>query len=57
MPAEKYVLQCAECKSNNFVGEKTRKGNAPKLTLNKFCPPCGKHTKHVETRNKTIQSK
>jgi len=54
MPAEKLVLQCKECKANNYVTAKNRQNTRERLTRRKYCPPCGRHT---ETRNKTIQAK
>ncbi|MGQ9730961.1 MAG: 50S ribosomal protein L33 [Candidatus Zipacnadales bacterium] len=57
MPSEKFVFQCKECKSNNYVTAKNRQNVRDRLTRKKYCPPCGRHTEHIETRNKTIQSK
>jgi len=50
MAAEKYAFQCSQCKALNYVKSKTRKPNAPKVTVRKFCRPCGRHTEHSETR-------
>jgi len=57
MPSEKFVFQCKECKANNYVTAKNRQNVRDRLTRRKFCPPCGRHTEHTESRNKTIQSK
>jgi large subunit ribosomal protein L33 len=57
MPAEKLVLQCTECKANNYVSAKNRQNVRERLRRKKYCPACRRHTEHSETRNKTIQAK
>jgi large subunit ribosomal protein L33 len=57
MPADKLVLQCTECKANNYVSAKNRQNVRDRLRRNKYCPVCRRHTEHSETRNKTIQAK
>ncbi len=57
MPAEKLVLQCTECKGNNYVSAKNRQNVRDRLRRKKYCPACRRHTEHGETRNKTIQAK
>ncbi len=51
VPAELVILQCDECKSQNFVKPKNRRtmGNK-KLQFRKYCPKCNKHTIHKEAR-------
>jgi large subunit ribosomal protein L33 len=49
---DKFVLECAECKDENYVKSKNRQNNPDKLSLSKYCPKCRQHTKHVETRLK-----
>ncbi len=50
MPQTKIILQCNKCKANNYVTSKNRQNVSDKLALKKFCPTCGGHTKHQETR-------
>ena len=57
MPAEKLVLQCTECKANNYVSAKNRQNVRERLKRKKYCATCRRHTEHSETRNKTIQAK
>ena len=43
------TLVCVDCLSRNYVTHK--KGNSSeRLELKKFCPKCGKHTIHKETK-------
>lgn len=46
----KVTLRCAECKQRNYNTMKNKKNTTEKLELSKYCPFCGKHTKHVETK-------
>jgi len=48
--AEQFWFACKECKSLNYVGAKNKSKQREKMSLKKFCKPCGKHTSHVETR-------
>ena len=49
--AREYVsLECPGCSSRNYRTSKKTKGGAPRLELQKFCPSCRKHTKHVEKK-------
>jgi large subunit ribosomal protein L33 len=50
VPQTKFILQCSECKTHGYVTTKNRQNVPDKLTLNKFCRKCGKHTKHAEAR-------
>ncbi len=50
MPQTKIILQCSECEMRNYVTTKNRQNVPDNLTLNKFCPKCGRHTKHEEKR-------
>ncbi len=47
----KVRLKCSVCGSINYTTKK-RVGAQEKLKLKKFCPRCGKHTEHVETKIK-----
>jgi len=33
-----------------YVTRKNRRNDPDRLSMNKFCPNCGKHTEHRETR-------
>ena len=46
----KITMACAECKHRNYMTKKNRRNNPDRLGLQKFCPNCGKHTEHRETR-------
>ena len=47
---EKVVLACEICKSRNYTLSKNRREHPERLEVKKFCPTCGKHTIHRETR-------
>lgn len=46
----KITLACTTCKSRNYITKKNRRNTPDRIELNKFCPTCGKHTAHRETR-------
>ena len=46
----KITMACAECEHRNYITKKNRRNNPDRLGLQKFCPNCGKHTEHRETR-------
>jgi large subunit ribosomal protein L33 len=46
----KITMACVECKDRNYITKKNRRNNPDRLAMNKFCPKCGKHTEHRETR-------
>jgi len=46
----KITLACQECKHRNYITKKNRRNDPDRLDLKKFCPNCGKHTEHKETR-------
>ena len=46
----KITLACTECKNRNYITRKNRRNNPDRLEMAKFCPKCGKHTPHRETR-------
>ena len=48
--ADKVVLTCTECLSRNYTTEKNKKPNTQRLEIKKYCPKCGKHTLHKETK-------
>jgi len=46
----KVVVECEVCKSRNYTLSKNRKEHPERLEVKKFCPRCGTHTIHRETR-------
>ena len=46
----KITLACTECKERNYITKKHRRNDPDRLELSKFCPRCGKHPAHRETR-------
>jgi large subunit ribosomal protein L33 len=46
----KITMACTVCKERNYVTSKNRRNDPDRMTLKKFCPRCGKHTDHRETR-------
>ena len=43
-------MACQDCKVRNYTTTKNKKNDPDRLTLRKFCPRCGKHTEHRETK-------
>ena len=43
-------LQCKECKRKNYATQKNKKNTTAKLELKKYCPSCGRHEAHKETK-------
>ncbi len=46
----KITLACVECKERNYITRKNRRNDPDRIELKKFCPRCGRHTPHRETR-------
>jgi large subunit ribosomal protein L33 len=46
----KITMACAECKHRNYITKKNRRNDPDRIELKKFCPNCGKHQPHRETR-------
>ena len=44
------TMACEECKRRNYQTNKSRRNTPDRIELKKFCPWCGKHTPHKETR-------
>jgi large subunit ribosomal protein L33 len=44
------ILACAECKHRNYTTTKNRRAHPDRVEFRKFCPHCGSHTAHKETR-------
>lgn len=46
----KITLACTECKQRNYDTFKNKKNDPDRLTFQKFCPVCKKHTAHKESK-------
>ena len=46
----KITMACQVCKHRNYITKKNRRNDPDRLELQKFCPNCGRHTDHRETR-------
>jgi large subunit ribosomal protein L33 len=46
----KITMACSVCRHRNYITKKNRRNDPDRLELKKFCPKCGKHTAHRETR-------
>ncbi|HJV16114.1 MAG TPA: 50S ribosomal protein L33 [Bacillales bacterium] len=46
---KKVILACAECGSRNYTTV-SKKKQADRLELKRFCKTCGNHTIHQETK-------
>ena len=46
----KITMACTVCKERNYITKKNRRNDPDRLDLKKFCPRCGKHTNHRESR-------
>jgi large subunit ribosomal protein L33 len=46
----KITMACEECKHRNYITRKNRRNDPDRLEIKKFCPNCGVHRKHKETR-------
>jgi large subunit ribosomal protein L33 len=44
------TLACVECKERNYTSEKNRQNDSGRISLQKYCPRCRKHTEHREQR-------
>ncbi|MGI6097571.1 MAG: 50S ribosomal protein L33 [Dethiobacteria bacterium] len=44
------TLECTDCKKRNYTSTKNKRNNTERLELRKFCPTCGKHSLHRETK-------
>ncbi|MBE5734839.1 MAG: 50S ribosomal protein L33 [Clostridiales bacterium] len=47
---ENITLECTECKRRNYSSQKNKKNDPERLTVNKYCSFCKKHTAHKETK-------
>lgn len=46
----KVTLACTVCQNRNYSTYKSLAISGERLSINKFCKHCGKHTKHTETK-------
>jgi len=46
----KITLACESCKHRNYITKKNRRNDPDRLEMKKFCPNCGAHKLHKETR-------
>ncbi|MGI5127311.1 50S ribosomal protein L33 [Pseudonocardia sp. CA-107938] len=46
----KITLACEQCKHRNYITKKNRRNDPDRLVMKKFCPNCGTHREHRETR-------
>lgn len=44
------TLACQDCKRRNYTSEKNKRNDPDRMTIQKFCAWCRKHTEHRETR-------
>ncbi len=44
-----YALICSVCKRQNYAMVKNKINTPEKLTFDKYCPKCRKHTEHKES--------
>jgi large subunit ribosomal protein L33 len=47
---KKAILACSECSERNYSTDKSQSHATERLELKKYCPRCGAHTLHKETR-------
>jgi large subunit ribosomal protein L33 len=46
----KVTLACNDCKNRNYATTKNKKTTPDRIELHKYCPSCGNHTIHKETK-------
>ena len=46
----KIQFRCEECKEKNYASTKNRRSHPSKLSMKKYCPRCGQHTEHKESK-------
>ncbi len=50
-PKRKHIiLACTECQERNYASSKNSTSDPERKEIKKFCPKCGKHTVHKETK-------
>jgi len=43
-------LACTVCKERNYTTEKNSKNDSGRISMNKYCKHCRKHTEHREEK-------
>lgn len=46
----KITMACTVCRNRNYITRKNRRNDPDRMMLKKFCPHCGTHRGHRETR-------
>ena len=46
----KFGLKCSVCSDKNYSTTKNKQNSADKLSFNRHCPRCDKHTLHKEVK-------
>ncbi len=44
----KFVYRCAECKWENYIGDRNKTKNPDKMEIQKYCANCNAKTLHKE---------
>jgi large subunit ribosomal protein L33 len=47
---DKIILACMDCQERNYSTTKNKRLHPERVEHNKYCPRCGKHTAHKETK-------
>ncbi len=50
MARDKVILECSDCKERNYFTTKNRRKHPQRVAWKKFCPRCGSHKMHKETK-------
>ncbi len=50
MPRELAIMECTECKRQNYLTTRNRKTTTSRLEMKKYCPHERKRTLHRETK-------
>ncbi len=47
---EFIYMTCSDCKRRNYISTRNKKKHPEKVSLNKYCRFCRKHTLHKESK-------
>ena len=50
MAKDKVIMECTDCRSRNYFTTKNRRKHPERQERKKFCPRCGTHRMHKETK-------
>lgn len=50
MARDNIILQCSECKDQNYITTKNKRVHPDRFEIKKFCPKCKKMTIHKEKK-------